>query len=52
MSETELVERLTEIIGWQARIIRELHSALKQLNAVSSIEGEIAALERAEEQIL
>jgi len=51
MSDTEIVDTLTQTVEKQARIIRELYSIVKQLSAVTSIDDEVLAhLEELESQ--
>ena len=42
MNETEIIEQLTQIIEIQAFMIRKLHGIIKQLNATTSIDDEVA----------
>ncbi|MDR3165789.1 MAG: hypothetical protein LBU13_09450 [Synergistaceae bacterium] len=44
MTPTETVERLTDIIARQARIIRELHNVVEQLKAATSLTQEVEAI--------
>jgi len=44
MNDTELIEDLTQIIIRQAAIIQKLHGIVKQLNATTSIDGEVALI--------
>ena len=49
-NDLETVEHLTEIIAKQADIITKLYSVVKQLNAVTSLDEEIAEVQKAAEE--
>jgi len=42
MSDTEIIETLTETVERQAQIIRQLYGVVKQLGATTSIDDEVA----------
>jgi len=44
MTDTELIEKLTQTIEKQAAIIRQLHGIVKQLNATTSIDDVVAQI--------
>ena len=46
MNEMEAVEKLTDIIARQAKIIKELHSIVAQLDAVTTIDEEIKQIQK------
>ena len=46
MSEVETVERLTDIVVRQSRVIKELHSIVAQLDAVTTIDEEIKQIQK------
>lgn len=43
MNDAELVEQMAAVIAQQADIIRRLHGTVRQLDAVTSLDEEIAA---------
>ena len=45
MSSAETIDRLTDIIASQAAIIRELYGVVAQLNATTSLDERIAAIQ-------
>ncbi len=45
MDGTEIVEQLTGLIARQADIIGKLYAVVRQLNAVTSLDEEIAAVQ-------
>ena len=44
MTDTEIIEHLTQTIEQQAAIIRQLHGIVKQLGAATSIDDDVTSI--------
>ena len=52
MSDVELIDKLTQIVGWQSEIIRRLHEIVKQAELTTSLDASVETVQKQSAKIL